>query len=82
MSAATLDKFGVASFVKLVRVTVSMHRTMRARCEKKDLWGLFMKNESLGTYFGDEMVERFAFCGDGMFVALIVSSRPLLTSLC
>ena len=41
-----------------------------------------MKNKSLGTYSGDKMVERFALCGDGMFVALIVSSRPLLTSLC
>ena len=49
MSAATLDKFGVASFVKLVRVTVSMHRTMQqgsrlfplkgARVVKKGTYG-------------------------------------------
>ena len=49
MSAATLDKFGVASFVKLVRVTVIMHRTMQqgsrlfplkgARAVKKGTYG-------------------------------------------
>ena len=48
MSAATLDKFGVASFVKLVRVTVSMHRTMQQGSRSFPLEGARVVKK--GTY--------------------------------
>ena len=48
MSAATLDKFGVASFVKFVRVTVSMHRTMQQCSRLSPLKGARVAKK--GTY--------------------------------